>query len=105
MSEEVVNCIIRNLWNNYKVKVPYKIKEHADEMFRSEHDQLHDMAASTSFVLQKHHKLDKFEEKINYEFGMFVFNSVRKLNKEFNDAYDYYQTLSKEYYTIIPRGI
>ena len=36
---------------------------------------------------------------------MFVFNSVRKLNKEFNDAYDYYQTLSKECYTIIPRGI
>lgn len=63
------------------------------------------MAASTSFVLQKHHKLYKFEEKINYEFGMFVFNSVRKLNNEFNDAYDYYQTLSKEYYTIIPRGI
>lgn len=63
------------------------------------------MVASTSFVLQKHHKLDKFEEKINYEFGMFVFNSVRKLNNEFNDAYDYYHTLSKEYYTIIPRGI
>lgn len=74
-------------------------------MFRNEHDKLHDMVASTSFILRKRHKLDKFEEKINYEFEMFVFNSVRKLNNEFNDAYDYYQTLSKEYYTIIPRGI
>ena len=25
--------------------------------------------------------------------------------KSENDAYDYYQTLSQEYYTIIPRGI
>lgn len=105
MSEQVVNCIIRNLWNNYKVKVPYKIKEHANEMFRSEHDKLHDMAASTSFILRKRHKLDEFEEKINYEFGMFVLKSVMKLNNEFNDAYDYYHTLSKECYTIIPRGI
>ena len=58
--EEVVNCIIRNLWNNYKVKVPYKIKEHANEMFRREHDKLHDMVASTIFVLRKRHKLDEF---------------------------------------------
>ena len=99
--EEVVNCIIRNLWNNYKVKVPYKIKEHANEMFRSEHDKLHDMVASTSFVLRKHHKLDKFEEEINNEFGMFVIKSVMKLNSEFNDAYNYYQQLSQEYYTIV----
>lgn len=99
--EEVVNCIIRNLWNNYKVKVPYKIKEHANEMFRSEQDKLHDMVASTRFVLRKHHKLDEFEEKINYEFSVFLLNSVRKLNSEFNDAYNYYQQLSKEYYTIV----
>ena len=99
--EEVVNCIIRNLWNNYKVKVPYKIKEHANEMFRSEHDKLHDMVASTSFVLRKHHKLDEFEEKINNEFSVFVIKSVMKLNSEFNDAYNYYQQLSKEYYTIV----
>ena len=63
------------------------------------------MVASTSFILRKRHKLDEFEEKINYEFSVFVLKSVMKLNKEFNDAYDYYQTLSKEYYTIIPRGI
>lgn len=99
--EEVVNCIIRNLWNNYKVKVPYKIKEHANEMFRSEQDKLHDMVASTRFVLRKHHKLDKFEEEINNEFGMFVFKSVMKLNNEFNDAYNYYQQLSQEYYAIV----
>lgn len=99
--EEVVNCIIRNLWNNYKVKVPYKIKEHANEMFRSEHDKLHDMVASTSFVLRKHHKLDEFEEKINNEFSVFVIKSVMKLNNEFNDAYNYYQQLSKEYYAIV----
>ena len=87
--KEVVNCIIRNLWNNYKVKVPYKIKEHVNEMFRSEHDKLHDMVASTSFVLRKHHKLDEFEEKINNEFSVFVIKSVMKLNSEFNDAYNY----------------
>ena len=63
------------------------------------------MVASTSFVLRKHHKLDEFEEKINYEFSVFVLKSVTELNNEFNDAYDYYQTLSKECYTIIPRGI
>ena len=89
------------MWNNYKVKVPYKIKEHANEMFRSEQDKLHDMVASTRFVLRKHHKLDEFEEKINYEFSVFLLNSVRKLNSEFNDAYNYYQQLSKEYYTIV----
>lgn len=70
-------------------------------MFRSEHDKLHDMVASTSFVLRKRHKLDEFEKKINYEFSMFLLNSVRKLNSEFNDAYNYYQQLSKEYYTIV----
>ena len=59
------------------------------------------MVASTSFVLRKHHKLDKFEEEINKEFTVFVYNSVRKLNSEFNDAYNYYQQLSKEYYTIV----
>jgi len=32
---------------------------------------------------------------------MFVYNSVRKLNKEFNDVYDYYQQLSQEYYAIV----
>ena len=63
------------------------------------------MVASTSFILRKRHKLDEFEEKINYEFGMFVLKSVMKLNNEFNEAYNYYHTLSKEYYTIIPRGI
>lgn len=89
------------MWNNYKVKVPYKIKEHANEMFRREHDKLHDMVASTIFVLRKRHKLDEFEEKINYEFSVFLLNSVRKLNSEFNDAYNYYQQLSKEYYTIV----
>lgn len=70
-------------------------------MFRREHDKLHDMVASTIFVLRKRHKLDEFEEKINYEFSVFLLNSVRKLNSEFNDAYNYYQQLSKEYYTIV----
>ena len=32
---------------------------------------------------------------------MFVLNSVRKLNNEFNDAYNYYQLLSQEYYAIV----
>lgn len=70
-------------------------------MFRREHDKLHDMVASTIFVLRKRHKLDEFEEKINYEFSVFLLNAVRKLNSEFNDAYNYYQQLSKEYYTIV----
>lgn len=98
--EKVINSIIRNLWNNYKVKVPYKIKGDADEMFRSEHDKLHQKVANARFVLRKSQKLGEFEEQINNEFVRFIFDSTNKLNKEFNEAYNYYHAISNEYYMI-----
>lgn len=98
--EEVVRSIIRNLWNNFKKKVPYKIKTLVEEQFCNERDKLHDMVASTNFLLQRRKNLDKFEDKINAEFEQFVKESVNKLNYEFNEAYEYYRKLSNEYYII-----
>lgn len=99
--EKVVKCIIGNLWNNFKNKVPYIIKNKVDEDFYTEHDKLHEMVADKNFLLFREAKLSVLQDAINKEFKNFIYDCVENLNSEFNKAYEYYTKLSNQYYRIV----
>ena len=59
---------------------------------------MHKKVEFTPLLFHRKNALKDFSEKINEEFKLFVRDLVNEINAYFNDAYNYYNSLSLRYY-------
>ena len=98
--EKIISQIIRNLWLNFRNKIPAYTKEYVDKKMKEQHDLMHKMVCDTLFLFKRKEKFDQFSQKINDDFSSFIDDIISDVNGRFNDAYEYYRQLSLRYFKL-----
>lgn len=94
---EIFNVIIHNLWKLLKTKVPYNVTQKMQGKISAEKEILLNMISKKWNIFNRGKRLEKFAENVNAEMECFLSELTDEINRQFNDAIDYYNHLSAKY--------
>ncbi len=95
--EEIFESIIRNLWNAFKTKVPFKVRKYVDRRFEEKKAEFEEEIIGRHFGFRKMSAIEEIEADINRAFEEFIKDIVVDTNAHFCEAATYYQALSRTY--------
>lgn len=95
--EKIFTAIIKNLWKSLKDKVPYRLQKELNESFEREKKELHLFVSEQQLLFRRETTIKKFEDAVNKKIEEFIAETVKKVNRTFEDAINYYSKLTKKY--------
>ena len=97
--EEIFISIIRNVWASLKSKVPYQARKRFESLFALKKSELLKKPDRLKWIVpfMKKNQIKALEREINRNCNSFVNDLVSEINGMYNDAVEYYTTLSKKY--------
>ena len=93
----VFTSIIRNLWETFGTKVPFKVRKYVDTAFDEKMEDFKGRIIDKRMIFRKVSAMEEIEKNINDEYGKFITDTVGQINLRFKEAADYYYMLSKTY--------
>lgn len=101
--EDVFAVIIHNVWNSFRVKVPYLAKQRLEDAYAKSHDEMMRDAEHLNLLFNRTQNIYKFEKKINERCENFVTDITSDINTMIIDAFNYYGALCRKY-SVISNG-
>ena len=101
--EDVFAVIIHNVWNSFRVKVPYLARLRLEEAYKKNHDEMMKDAERLNLYINRTHNINKFEDRINERCKNFVTDISSDINTMIIDAFNYYGALCRKY-SVISNG-
>ena len=98
--EDVFDVIIRNVWNSFRIKVPYLARQRFEEAYQRSHDEMIGMLKKLNLAIFRTQTISKFEKEINYRCDKFLNDITFGINSLFVDAFSYYGELCRKYKVI-----
>ena len=98
--EDVFAVIIHNVWNSFRVKVPYLAKQRLEEAYKKSHDEMMKDVERLNLFFNRTQNIHKFEERINERCRNFVIDISSDINTMIIDAFNYYGALCRKYSVI-----
>ena len=98
--EDVFAVIIHNVWNSFKVKVPYLAKQRLEEAYAKSHDEMMKDAEHLNLLFNRTQNIYHFEKRINERCEAFVTDVSSDINTMIIDAFNYYGALCRKYNSI-----
>lgn len=98
--EDVFEVIIHNVWNSFRIKVPYLAKQRLEEAYTKSHDEMMKEAERLNLLFNRTQNIYKFEKRINERCENFVTDISSDINTMIIDAFNYYGALCRKYSAI-----
>ena len=103
--EDVFAVIIHNVWNSFRVKVPYLARQRLEEAYARSHDEMMKDVDRLNLFFNRTHNIYNFEKRINERCDNFVTDITWEINTLIIDAFCYYGALCKKYRVISSNAI
>ena len=98
--DDVFALIICNVWNSFRVKVPYLAKQRLEEAYVKSHDEMMKDAERLNLLFNRTQNIYNFEKRINQRCENFVTDITSDINTMIIDAFNYYGALCRKYNVI-----